>query len=174
MGRLAASAACFTGLAASCCPRPLGRSGCVRTPTTECAVPRSARRAGTEKSGVPANAMRRETVANSVGGHSESLSGGGGRLFRSLFLAVLVELLANALALQVRQVIDEELAFEVIHLVLHTDGEDVVAVALEHVALPVQRPHPDFRGPHDFVEDARHRQATLFQRTHPFLRQDLG
>ena len=33
-GSRAASAACFTALAVTLRPRPLGRSGCVRTPTT--------------------------------------------------------------------------------------------------------------------------------------------
>src|SRR5205085_10572757 len=56
---------------------------------------------------------------------------------RGALLALLLELLANALALEVRQVVDEELALEMIHLVLDAHREDVLAVALEELAVAV-------------------------------------
>src|SRR6516164_529883 len=46
------------------------------------------------------------------------------RRLRCTFLAVLVEPLANALALEIGEVIDEKSPFEVVHLVLDAHGED--------------------------------------------------
>lgn len=40
--------------------RPAGRSGCVSTPTTACALPTSAASGGTANSGVPAKATRND------------------------------------------------------------------------------------------------------------------
>ena len=45
------------------------------------------------------------------------------RASRRALLALLLELLANALALQIGQVVDEQLAVEVIHLVLDAHGQ---------------------------------------------------
>src|SRR5215471_9015930 len=50
---------------------------------------------------------------------------------RRAFLAILVELLANALALEVGEVIDEQPPLEVIHLVLDAHGEDALVMVLE-------------------------------------------
>src|SRR4051812_12893746 len=154
----AATAAVFTGLAASCCPRPFGRSGCVRTPTTAWREWTSALSAGTAKSGVPANTMRRGETSVSVA--FASFAGQLGGVFFPIFL----ELLANALALQVGEVVDEELAVEVIHLMLHAHGKDVVAVTLELLPLAVEGAHANLGRPHNLIEHARHRQAAFFER----------
>src|SRR5579863_2348956 len=54
-------------------------------------------------------------------------------------LAFLLELLADSLALEIRQVVHEKLALEMIHLVLDADGQHIVVVALEKLAVPVLR-----------------------------------
>ena len=46
-------AAAFTGVGMVWCPRPLGRSGWVRTPTTSCLLSARNRSVGTAMSGVP-------------------------------------------------------------------------------------------------------------------------
>src|ERR1022692_4195420 len=52
-GRSSASAVCFTGDAASCMPRPLGRSGWVATSFTRKPAATSFSSVGTANSGVP-------------------------------------------------------------------------------------------------------------------------
>src|SRR5579862_1245411 len=71
-------------------------------------------------------------------------------------LALLVEFLANPLALEVGEIVDEQLAVEMIHLVLDADRKDVVVVALEHGAGAVLRAHPHLRRALHLIEDARH------------------
>src|SRR5664279_1479877 len=53
IGRSSASAVCFTGDAASCMPRPLGRSGWVATSFTRKPAATNFSSVGTAKSGVP-------------------------------------------------------------------------------------------------------------------------
>ena len=114
----------------------------------------SASSAGNANSGVPAKATRNfSTRAGRAAGR---------RRFGAAFLAFLVELLADALALEVRQVVDEQLALEVIHLVLDAHREHV---RRSRVSLTwpgaVVRAQADARGTLDLVEDPRHRQAAL-------------
>src|SRR5437773_988655 len=92
---------------------------------------------------------------------------------RGALLALLLELLANALALEVREVVDEELALEMIHLVLDAHGKDVLEVALEEVAVAVLGAQPDLRRALDLVEDPRHRQAPLLGTRFALAREDL-
>src|SRR5436190_14004347 len=100
------SAAHFaTALGVSFRPRPAGRSGWVRTRTMSCPAPWSAARARAAKAGVPAKTTRK----------ASAVSGG-------LALAFL-ELRANAVLFQLGQVVDENLAVQVIHLVLDARGE---------------------------------------------------
>src|SRR5438067_12212428 len=80
---------------------------------------------------------------------------------RGAFLALLLELPAYALALEVRQVVDEELALEMIHLVLDPHREDVLEVALEDVAVAVRGAEASHRRALDLGEDPRDRQALL-------------
>ena len=49
-------------------------------------------------------------------------------------LAILLELLADALALELGEVVDEELAVEMIDFVLDADGEQPVGLELERLA----------------------------------------
>src|SRR5689334_17451381 len=98
------SASCLTALAAGRMPRPAGRSGCVTTSGTS--WPASSRRSSARaaNAGVPAKTRRRKARS--------------GRLAQ-----LLGELGANALLLQLRQMLDEHLALQVIHLVLDADRE---------------------------------------------------
>src|SRR5690242_3210454 len=62
------SARWATGLGVSFRPRPAGASGRVTTPTSSCAEPAIASRAGSAGSGVPANTSLTRTI---LGGRSE-------------------------------------------------------------------------------------------------------
>src|SRR4029077_10648973 len=64
---------------------------------------------------------------------------------RGALLAFLAELLANPLALEVRQVVDEELAVEMIHIVLDAHVECVLVVAREDGAVAFLRAEQDLR-----------------------------
>ena len=87
-------------------------------------------------------------------------------------LALLLELLANPLALQIRQVVDEQLPVEVVHLVLDTHRQDVVVLALEQRAGAIVRAHPDLRRALHFIENPRHRQTPFLGARLPFARDD--
>src|SRR4029079_18728295 len=100
------SAAHFaTALGVSFSPRPAGRSGWVSTRTMSCPAPWIAARTRAAKEGVPAKTTRK----------ASAVSGG-------LALAFL-ELRANAVLFQLGEVVDENLAVQVIHLVLDARGE---------------------------------------------------
>src|SRR5262245_29075171 len=125
IGSARSAASSLTGEARSSRPRPAGRSGWVSTPTTWWRDSSSARSAGSAKCGVPANAIRNELIG-AVDGFSVGARAGLLACPAGAFLAVLFELLANAFALQVGEIVDEQLAFEMIHLVLQTDGSQSV------------------------------------------------
>src|SRR6185312_15081805 len=96
---------------------------------------------------------------------------GGARL---ALLAFLVELLADAVALDVGEVVDEELAVEMIHLVLQADREHSLEVALEPLAMAILGTDAHLRGALDLVEDAGDRQAPLLALRRALAAQDLG
>src|ERR687888_1739876 len=101
-GRPRSSASFFTGLELGRRPRPAGRSGCVRTRAMLWPACRSRTRERSAKAGVPAKIRRR------------SASGGLAQL--------LGELGADALLLELRQMFDEDLALQMVHLVLDAYG----------------------------------------------------
>ena len=129
------------------------RSGWVSTPTSSC----STRRAGppersARRAGVPAKATRnrppsrppprsvpsagraaRRTCRSQACRGSSSSSSRPSSPSRAFFSI----LPANAVALERRQVVDEELAVEVIDLVLDADREQPVGVELERLAFPI-------------------------------------
>ena len=76
-------------------------------------------------------------------------------------LALLGQLLAHHLALQRREVIDEQLAVQVIHLVLDADGQQAVGPQLLRLALAVEEAHGDLVGAVHVGEDAGHGQAAF-------------
>src|SRR5919108_2254203 len=122
----------------------------------------SARSAGSAKCGVPAKAIR--SAATDPTGSVRPRGGGFARL-AGAFLAILLELLADALALQVRQVVDEQLALEMIHLVLQADGGEPLELDLLELALHVLESGTDLRGAFHLIEDAGDGEAALL--THP-------
>ena len=108
------SASCLTGLGCSFWPRPAGRSGWVSTSGTSKPAARIAASAARAKSGVPA----------------KRLSRGDPRL--------LGELVLDARLLQLRQVLDEDLALQVIHLVLDADRQQILGLDFEGLAVEAQ------------------------------------
>src|SRR5688572_23316493 len=123
-------------------PRPAGRSGCVSTRATSCSASSSRASARSANSGVPAKTRRRKERS--------------GRLAQ-----LLCELGANALLLELRQVLDEDLAFKVIHLVLDANREQPLRLQGEGVAVLVVGAHLDtLRAVHEFV-DVWHREAAF-------------
>src|SRR5882672_12388730 len=96
-----------------------------------------------------------------------------GRRPRGALLAVFLESLADALSLELGEVIDEELAVEMIDLVLDAHCQQAVGVQFELLPLDVLRPDPDAGGALAFVEDPGHRQAALFAYCDSLLAQDL-
>src|SRR5688500_7366433 len=127
-GKCASCASSLTGEARSRCPRPAGRSGCVSTPTTRCADDSNVRSAGSANCGVPAKAIR-SFVFRSV-----SAGGTGFARLAGAFLAILVQLLADALALEVGEVVDEQFRFQVGHFGLQADRRQAVQIRLERFA----------------------------------------
>src|SRR5690606_2359014 len=152
-----ASAACFTGLAVSTRPRPAGRSGWVRTPTTSWAAA-SACSAGTAKAGVPAKATR-----NFIGIGRLQARLGWCRAARAATAVtpLLLELAADALALELRQVVDEQLAVQVVHLVLQAHGEQVGEVLFVRGTVGILIANAHALRALDVVIDAGHRQAAF-------------
>src|SRR5437868_6693396 len=115
------SAKLFTALAVERRPRPAGRSGWVSTTTMLWPASRSRARERAAKAGVPAKIRRR----NASGGLAQLLG----------------ELCADALLLELRQMFDEDLALQMIHLVLDTHGEQALRLERERVAVLVVGAH---------------------------------
>src|SRR5690242_13983565 len=105
-----------------------------------CGEAASASSAASANSGVPAKAMSRGVV---MGRPRASHGGGGAGTALLTFAFFLLDALPDALTLQVREVVHEQLAVEMVDLVLDADREQAVGVELQGLALRVQRPHPD-------------------------------
>src|SRR5690242_7854780 len=104
----------------------------------------SSARVGTAKSGVPMNASR-----------SAMQSGSLFEFFR------LGQLLDRHGALQPREMVDEQHAVQMIHLMLQAGGQHAVGLQCLLVAVAVQILRPDAGGPFDIVPDFRHRQTAF-------------
>src|SRR3984885_16172814 len=76
-------------------------------------------------------------------------------------LALFAELLSDALAPKVRQVIDAQLSLEGIHFVLDAHRENVPEIPLEGLAVALLSAHPDLRGARHLIENPGHREAAL-------------
>ena len=158
----------------------------------------SASSAGTANSGVPAKTMDGEDTRRWLRTWSSEVAGGnrsvqcvdtplyakwaafrsrrfrlGARGTRAAVLALLLELLADARALELRQVVDEQLAVEMIDLVLDAHGEQPVRVELDLLAVAIERSHADLLGARHLVVDTRHRQAAFLRLLDAFAREDL-
>ena len=88
-------------------------------------------------------------------------------------LAIFIQLLANALALEIGEIVDEQLAFEMVHLVLQAHGRETIEVDLEDLALHVLGAGADGGGTLHLVENAGNRQATFLGNPLAFTRQNL-
>jgi hypothetical protein len=77
-----------------------------------------------------------------------------GILFGGTIAAFFIELFTNAVALQIREVIDEKLAIQMIHLVLKTYGTNAVELAFENLAVAIFRSNTYALGAFDFVKDS--------------------
>jgi hypothetical protein len=116
-------------------------------------------------------AVRRRTALAREGRRAR---GRRARGLRAPFAPLLVELLADALALELRQVVDEELAVEMVHLVLQADGQHAVELALDDGAAGVLVAHAHALGAWHVVIDAGHRQAAFLAGRLAAELEDLG
>src|SRR6185503_3999686 len=178
-GKPCSSASSLTGEAVRRRPRPAGRSGCVSTSGTRAPAATIARSAGTAKCGVPANAMRASACSRCTGPRRLSDHGHGRATarIRSIgrgALRFLDGLLFQALALQLGEVVDEQLAFEVVHLVLNADREHAVGVELERLAVGIERSDADRGGAIDEVVELGHRKAPFLGVSLTLGMQDFG
>ncbi len=95
-------------------------------------------------------------------------------LRRNALLALFVQLLADTVTLQVGQVIHEQFALEMIHLMLQAHRDHAIQIPLKGRAGPILGPHPDARRPLDIIEYVGDRQTALFGLRGTLAREDLG
>src|SRR5690349_723804 len=154
------SANVLTGDATTFMPRPAGRSGWVRTSGTSkpaATIRASATRAN---SGVPAKATRIALRATNSPSDARLVA----RLLQHPRL--------DARALERAQVFDEDLAEQVIHLVLHGDREQPLGVELARRAAAVERAHANARMARDLVVDLGDGEAAFLRDRHLFADRD--
>ena len=84
------------------------------------------------------------------------------------FFSILVQLLANAFALEIGQIVDEEFSLEVVHLVLQADGREAIEIDFEDLAGHVLGARADGGGALDLIENAGNRQAAFLGDPHAF------
>src|SRR6185436_17630875 len=156
-GREWASATRETALGVSLRPRPAGRSGWERTSATSCPAARIASSAVAANGGVPAKTTRKAR---------------GARLLRGLALALL-QLRADAFLLELGEILDEDLALEMVHLVLDARGQEARGVEREARPVAVEGGHRDALGALDVVIDSRDREATLLVHGETLAASDL-
>src|SRR5690606_20411554 len=131
--------------------------------------------AGTAKAGVPANAIRAAVTPPSMDADplgSERRAGAGRHRFALASGSFQIAFL-DALALELREVVDEQLAFEMIHLVLDALREQTFRLELERLAVAVERLHLDALGPLDVVVQPGHGQAPLLEAPAAFGRDNF-
>src|SRR5258708_11925 len=107
---------------------------------------------GTAKSGVPMKGRRGDMMVRPARGL---------RLFRGGLLRGLGEFLGDAVALQLGQVIDEQLAVEMVDLMLHACREQADRLLFMRLALDIHIAEPHGRRPFDRFVIFRNRQAAL-------------
>src|SRR5262249_24675991 len=130
-----ACASDFTAEAWGFRPRPAGRSGWVRTSAISWPASRRAESDLAANSGVPA----KTSLMIQRGRRSAGRGVGGFRLPRLALL--LSQPGVDAVLLEPGEVLDENLAFQMVHLVLDAHGEQPVGFQGVLRALRVQRPH---------------------------------
>jgi len=98
----------------------------------------------------------RQGDCGSIGPDAGCLAGAG-----ASFLALFLELLTNALAAQVREVVNEQPALEVVELVLYTHRQHVLEVALKNLPAAILGTHAHPSRALHFVKDVGDRQAAF-------------
>src|SRR5690625_4968042 len=99
---------------------------------------------GTANAGVPANATRPRTRPPFTCMVPTQLDGCRFKARRRRFAPRSREItLLPALTLRLRKIVDEALAFEVVHLVLDTLREQTLRLEFERLAVPIERFHLD-------------------------------
>src|SRR5260370_40879278 len=111
---------------------------------------------GTANSGVPMKIRRRGMVRQRSSGGQ-----GGLRLFCCAQLRRLGKLLGDAIAFQLRNVVDEQLAIEMIDLMLDTGRKQPGRLLLMGLAIKVGVAKPHCRGPLDLFVIFGDRQAAF-------------
>src|SRR5512138_497156 len=109
-------------------PRPAGRSGWVSTRTMSCPAAARASSAAAANGGVPAKMTR-------TAGRSER--GAHGRGVGPVFARLLEELGLDAVALERGEVVDEDLALQMIEFVLDAHRQEAVGGELERLAVAI-------------------------------------
>src|SRR5262249_55833142 len=141
---------------------------CVSTSSIEKPASYSRARATRANSGVPAKATLTKcgsaTFVNPPGGRRRSRLGAPSYLH--LLARLLDHLRLDAVALQRAEVLDEDLAHQVIHLVLHAHREQAFSVEFIDLAVAVECAHAHAGMALHLVVDLRHRQATLVGEAH--------
>src|SRR5687767_14681033 len=176
-GRPSATATVFTADARTAeRERPTGLSGCVTTATTSNPSPISARSGAVANSGVPQKSTRtlelllRMTVPLAVLRRLER------RAADEAGILVLLQLPLRERrgALQDAQVVEEQLAVEVVDLVLQAAREQLGRLDLVRVAVEVHRAHDDVLWPLDVRIDVGDREAAFLRLGLARRLEDLG
>src|SRR5688500_1110030 len=141
--------------------RPRGRSGCVTTPATSNPSPMSARRGGAANSGVPQKRIR-------IVWSERLFAVPTGDCVRRKLSNVQREVLLHRLPLRERraplekaEVVEEQLAVQVIDLVLQAASEEIGGLEFERLAIAIERSHRNARRAIDVAEHFRDREATF-------------
>src|SRR3546814_10695301 len=79
---------------------------------------------------------------------------------------------SDLLALQRRQVIDKQLAVEVIHFVLDAHRQQALGIHFKRLAVAIQRTHANALGAADLGENGGHRQTAFLTILLAIARQD--
>src|SRR5262245_41019086 len=135
--------------------RPPGFGARVYTAATSWPRPTSSTSVGTAKSGVPMKTRR--------SGIRPSFDAGDRRL-RVLFLGPLRrlgELLRDAVALELGDAVDEELAVEVVHLVLDAGGVEALGLLLVQLPVEIEIFDPHLGGALDVLVHVGDRQTSF-------------
>src|ERR1700674_263155 len=129
----------------------------------------SAARIRAANSGVPANAIRigvqpqlRSDISKPGAKQQLRLTATTAILPSSRHFGALLELCSNAILFELRQVFDEYLPFQMIHLVLNARCQQLIGLQHEGFALAVQRSHLDMGETLYLIVNTGDREATLF------------